>query len=192
MWYSGIGLFCLRLTHWSRNTTVCMIHHIMETFSALLAICAGNSPVNGEFPAQRPVTWSFDVFFNPPLNIRVSKHLAYIHHWFRQWIDCRVTRIEPFREPVITYCELNLKNKLHWNMTQNTTISQGNTFQKPFCQMSAIFVEAQFFIGISRKIRIMRFYVLIESFGISSGARQLILFEKLCAELSIFHVLMKF
>ena len=28
---------------------------------ALLAICAGNSPVTGEFPTQRPVTWSFDV-----------------------------------------------------------------------------------------------------------------------------------
>ena len=37
----------------------------METFSALLAICAGNSPVTGEFPAQRPVTRSFDVFFDP-------------------------------------------------------------------------------------------------------------------------------
>ena len=35
----------------------------METFSALLAICAGNSPVTGEFPTQRPVTQSFDVFF---------------------------------------------------------------------------------------------------------------------------------
>ena len=29
--------------------------HQMETFSALLAFCAGNSPVPGEFPAQRPV-----------------------------------------------------------------------------------------------------------------------------------------
>ena len=36
----------------------------METFSALLAICAGNSPVTGEFPTQRPVTWNFDVFFD--------------------------------------------------------------------------------------------------------------------------------
>ena len=36
----------------------------METFSALLAICAGNSPVPGEFPPQRPVTQSFDVFFD--------------------------------------------------------------------------------------------------------------------------------
>ena len=33
----------------------------MEQFSELLAICAGNSPVSGEFPAQRPVTWDFDV-----------------------------------------------------------------------------------------------------------------------------------
>ena len=30
---------------------------------ALLAICAGNLPVSGEFHAQRPVTRGFDVFF---------------------------------------------------------------------------------------------------------------------------------
>ena len=45
----------------------------METFSALLAICAENSPVPGEFPAQRPVTRSFDVFFDLRLNKRLSK-----------------------------------------------------------------------------------------------------------------------
>ena len=47
--------------------------HRMETFSALLAICAGNSPVTGEFPAQRPVTRSFDVFFDLRLNKRLRK-----------------------------------------------------------------------------------------------------------------------
>ena len=47
--------------------------HKMETFSALLAICAGNSPVTGEFPAQRPVTRSFDVFFDLCPNKRLSK-----------------------------------------------------------------------------------------------------------------------
>ena len=47
--------------------------HQMETFSALLAICAGNSPVTGEFPAQRPVTRSFGVFFYLRLNKRLSK-----------------------------------------------------------------------------------------------------------------------
>ena len=36
----------------------------MEIFSALLAICAGNSPVTGEFLAQKPVTRSFGVFFD--------------------------------------------------------------------------------------------------------------------------------
>ena len=47
----------------------------METFSALLAICAGNSLVTGEFPAQRPVTWNFEVFFDPHLNKQLSKQL---------------------------------------------------------------------------------------------------------------------
>ena len=45
----------------------------METFSALLDIFAGNSPVTGEFPAKKPVMWSFDVFFDLRLNKRLSK-----------------------------------------------------------------------------------------------------------------------
>ena len=45
----------------------------METVSALLGICVGNSPVPGEFPAQRPVARSFDVFFDLRLNKRLSK-----------------------------------------------------------------------------------------------------------------------
>ena len=50
----------------------------METFSALLAICAGNSPVTGEFPAQRPVTLSFDVFFDLRPNKRLSKQSSLV------------------------------------------------------------------------------------------------------------------
>ena len=46
--------------------------HQMETFSALLALCAGNSSVTGEFPTQRPVMRSFDVFFD----LRMSKWLG--------------------------------------------------------------------------------------------------------------------
>ena len=38
--------------------------HQVETFSALLAICAGNSPIPDEFHTQRPVTRSFDVFLS--------------------------------------------------------------------------------------------------------------------------------
>ena len=44
----------------------------METSSALLALCAGNSLVTGEFPAQGPVARSFDVYFDPRLNKRLS------------------------------------------------------------------------------------------------------------------------
>ena len=45
----------------------------MEAFSALLAICAGNSPVPCEFTAQWQVTRSFDVFFDMRPNKRLSK-----------------------------------------------------------------------------------------------------------------------
>ena len=45
----------------------------METFSALLVLCAGNSPVTGEFSTQRPVMRNFDVFFDLRLNKRLSK-----------------------------------------------------------------------------------------------------------------------
>ena len=59
--------------------------HQMETFSALLALCVGNSPVTGEFPAQRPVTRSFDVFFD----LRLS------HSWVnnREAVDLRRHRV---------------------------------------------------------------------------------------------------
>ena len=45
----------------------------METFSALRAICAGISPVAGEFPAQRLVTRSFDV--------------SLICAWINSWVN---------------------------------------------------------------------------------------------------------
>ena len=44
----------------------------METLSELLAICAGNSLLTGEFPA-RPVTQSFYALFDLRLNKRLSK-----------------------------------------------------------------------------------------------------------------------
>ena len=48
----------------------------METYSMLLAICAGNSPVTGEFPAQKPVKRSFDLF----LDLRLIKRLSIKNH----------------------------------------------------------------------------------------------------------------
>ena len=55
--------------------------HQMETFSVLLAIFAGKSPVTGELPLQRPVTQSFDIFFDLRLNKRLSKW------WWGWWLE---------------------------------------------------------------------------------------------------------
>ena len=38
-----------------------------------MALSAGISPVTGEFPSRRPVTRSFDIFFDLRLNKRLSK-----------------------------------------------------------------------------------------------------------------------
>ena len=63
--------------------------HQMETFSALLAICAGNSPVPGEFPTQRPVTRSFDVYFDLRPNKWLSKQWC---GWWFETISCSLWR----------------------------------------------------------------------------------------------------
>ena len=55
--------------HWANTWS----RHPVQTFSTLLAIWAGNSPVPGEFPTQRPVMWSFDVFFGLSLHKWLSK-----------------------------------------------------------------------------------------------------------------------
>ena len=72
--------------------------HQMETFSALLTICAGNSPVTGELLAQRPVTRSFDVFFDVRLNKQLSKQ------WWGWWFET------PSR-PLWRQCNVGIKSR---------------------------------------------------------------------------------
>ena len=71
--------------------------HQIEAFSELLDICAGNSPVLGAFPAQGPVTPSFDVF----LDLRLNKRL--IKQWWSWrfetpsrplWFHCNVCELK--------------------------------------------------------------------------------------------------
>ena len=74
----------------------------METFSVLLAICVGNSPVTREFPAQRPVMRSFDVFLDLRLNKRLSKQLW--GRWFETlshplWPHCNGCPCEEMNQP---------------------------------------------------------------------------------------------
>ena len=46
--------------------------HQTQTFSTLLVLCEGNLPITGGFPPERPVSRSFDVFFDLRLNKRLS------------------------------------------------------------------------------------------------------------------------
>ena len=87
----------------------------METFSALLTFCAGNSPVPGEFPAQRPVTRSFDVFFDLRLNERLSKQSW--GWWF-----------EKLSRPLWRHC-----NSRHWVLSQYIQGTWKNTFNSLLC-----------------------------------------------------------
>ena len=69
--------FSVSLSIWiSKHSPMPWWRHQMETFSALLAICAGNSPVPDEFTAQRPVTRSFDFFICTSINGIVNNREA--------------------------------------------------------------------------------------------------------------------
>ena len=78
-WHIGL-IFFVKATNskkiWSYpkelGTYLTWWRHQMETFSSVLALCAGNSPVTGEFPSQSPVTRSFDISFDMRLNKRLS------------------------------------------------------------------------------------------------------------------------
>ena len=65
----------------SEIVSIFMMTSSMETFPALLAICAGNSLVTGEFPSQRPMTRSFGIFFDLRQNKRLSKW------WWCWWFE---------------------------------------------------------------------------------------------------------
>ena len=63
------------ITHWCQNQQHITFNEVCRFIENIfdLALCVGNSPVTGEFPSQRPVTRSFDVFFDLHLNKRLRK-----------------------------------------------------------------------------------------------------------------------
>ena len=87
--------------------------HQIETFSVLLAIRAANSPASGEFPTQRLVTRSFDVFFDLCLNKRLRKQSW---GWWFETISC----------PLWRHCNGGIKGHLMSNVVINTTMVLSN------------------------------------------------------------------
>ena len=75
----------LSFISFSTRSIVSWWRHQMKTFSALLALCAGNLPVTGH--RKRTLTRSFDVFFDLRLNKRLSKQSW--GWWFESSADRR-------------------------------------------------------------------------------------------------------
>ena len=132
VWYRDRGYLtnCYIFSAWWR--------HQMDIFSALLAVCTGNSPVTGEFPAKRPVTRSFDISFYLHLNKRLSKQ--WWGWWFETlsrplWRHCNEIIVAVALLPL---CRLICVNKWglvdlavslsvirwHWDNSGNKTIDQ--------------------------------------------------------------------
>ena len=107
------------------------------TFSALLAICTGISPVPGDFPAQRPVTRSFDVFFDLSLNKRLSKQSGgwwFETLWRPLWRHRNVPRLnsnEGFSKPPLNGWLTILHNKICMQSISHviTSVVSAKSFQ---------------------------------------------------------------
>ena len=111
---SPSGIICCRL--WGSGG-YSWWRHQMETFSALLALRVGNSPVTGEFPSRRPVTRRFDVFLDLRLNKRLSKQSTY--RWFETpsrslWRHSNVTALLRYRTALIFFVTLPLLCYISW------------------------------------------------------------------------------
>ena len=115
--------------------------HQMEPFSTLLALCAVNSPVTGEFPSQRPVTRSFDVFFDLQLNKRLSKQSW--GWWFEKpsrslWRNCNGQNDRPLRTTCYTEWKLFLIEKLVVKVQLMIHSSSGNVLEPIRQQVSLL------------------------------------------------------
>ena len=117
-------LIHVQLLHNERFIYLPWWRHQMESFSALLALCAGNSPITGEFPSQRPVMRSLDVLFDLCLNKRLSE---------QSWVWWFETPLLPLRRHSNTQNSVNY----YTNSSLSTKIKhhiQWYTFYFVFCK----------------------------------------------------------
>ena len=76
-----------RRKHWITQTTKNKVSSIMTSSNGnifrVTGPCAGNSLVVGELPSQRPVTRSFEVFYDLLLNSKKRMSKQSVRLWFR-------------------------------------------------------------------------------------------------------------
>ena len=82
--------------------------HQMETFSALLAFCAGNSPVSGEFPSQKLVTRDF----------MFSLICVWINDWVNNSEAGDLRRHRAHYDVIVMCCRSQSVATVHFNKSQ--------------------------------------------------------------------------
>ena len=117
--YAALGTDGLYLRPEQNGRRNAWWRHQMEPLSALLALCAGN--VTGEFPSQRPVMRSFDVFFDLRLITQLSKQS-------RVWWFGTVTGEFPAQRPVTQSFDVFFDLRLNQQLRKQ---SRGWWFEAP-------------------------------------------------------------
>ena len=143
----------------------------MEIFSALLALCAGNSPVAGEFPSQRPATRSFGVFFDLRLNKRLSKQswgwwfeITLImtspectgsEHAHTHPLDCTVSEIQLGRIfSSLTVTDIVKIETARKKLTLESNSAQSAYFGKAACETDLVIVKHSSYIPANALVEI--------------------------------------
>ena len=135
------------------SSWICLIvpwwRHQMETFSALLATCVGNSPVTGEFPVQRPVIFFICTWMNGWVNNReagdLKRHRAHYNVTVMLYVSSGF-QYSPFGRLTINcfHCPLV------WGMARSgrvscAKVSYSKWFQTLLTMMPLVFKSIQFF-----------------------------------------------
>ena len=143
----------------------------MEMFSALLALCVGNSPVKGKFPSRRPVTRSLNIFLDFRMNKRLNKPLR--HRLFETpsgslWCHCNVTLMARGEWPDSSVFETLVKNiaiellkihpaplKLSWDLPPLTSWGRdmADILQTTFSNTFSWMKMHEFWISLSNSSR---------------------------------------
>ena len=118
-------------------------YNVMETLSALLALCEGNPSVTGSYPHKVPVMQSFDVFFGwtrcwtvellviwdtwDSLIVTVMKYRKTIlnnvvHTWKHQWAKVKNSTKYSSNSSGTKWKHIWAHGDEHWRKTQKSTV----------------------------------------------------------------------
>ena len=147
--------------YWIVDTNL-LLHMMMSSngniFCVTGPLCAGNSPVTGEFPAQRPVTQSFDVFFDLCLNKWLSKQLWC--WWFKMpshslWCNCNVyvdVLVPKSARTSADTAMITLLNIFKLSLASDWVLDISRIFHLPNCPNSTAFKAVCIEFIIQRKL----------------------------------------